>query len=201
MFPHLVTSLACRKMRGIHPICSWRSRRFFARCGRLPQGGVRAAGIEAESTKMAVPAQRICSFPYLSKRNFGPLRAVCISRRYKQRKDLQAIQIHNSMRSFGHVENRLESPGVDSKLQPLEAIQNRPDRIDNAPLPREHQYTQRAHDFEPRRFGVPAGVTVIQHKQMVRRFQPEGQNLLFTVAQARNERQQRTIPNGTHRHP
>ena len=102
---------------------------------------------------------------------------------------------------FSHVENYIESPGVDPKLYILEAIQNRSDRIDETPFLREHQDTQCARYIESRRSGVSAGVTVIQHKQMVRRFQPESQNLLFAITQAGDERQQGAIPNGAHRHP
>ena len=47
--------------------------------------GVRAAALGVESAEIAVPAQRIRSFPRPSKGNSAPLKAVGVSRRYKQR--------------------------------------------------------------------------------------------------------------------
>ena len=47
--------------------------------------GVRAAGLGAESAEIAVPAQRIRSFPRPGKGNSAPPKAADVSRRCKQR--------------------------------------------------------------------------------------------------------------------
>ena len=50
---------------------------------------VRAADLGVESAEIAVPAQRIRSFPHPSKGNSALLKAVGVSRRYKQRMRLR----------------------------------------------------------------------------------------------------------------
>ena len=60
--------------------------RFFCPSRPFAAGrGVRAAGLGVESAEIAVPAQRIRSFPHPSKGNSAPLKAVGVSRHYKQR--------------------------------------------------------------------------------------------------------------------
>ena len=64
--------------------------RFFCPARSFIAGrSVRAADLGVESTEIAVPAQRIRSFPHLSKGNSAPLKAVGVSRRYKQRMRLR----------------------------------------------------------------------------------------------------------------
>ena len=66
--------------------CPWRPRQVFCPSRPFAAGrGVRAAGLGVESAEIAVPAQRIRSFPRPSKGNSAPLKAVGVSRRYKQR--------------------------------------------------------------------------------------------------------------------
>ena len=74
----------------------WRppSVRFFCPARSFVAGrGVRAAGLGVESAEIAVPAQRIRSFPHPNrgKGNSAPLKAVGVSRRYKQRMRLKSL--------------------------------------------------------------------------------------------------------------
>ena len=64
--------------------------RFFCPSRPFAAGRtVRAAGLGVESAEIAVPAQRIRSFPHPSKGNSALLKAVGVSRRYKQRMRLR----------------------------------------------------------------------------------------------------------------
>ena len=91
---------------------------------------------------------------------------------------------------IGQIESCPVSLGAEPETQRLEAIQGGSNRIEKATLLRQHQDAQRSRDVQTRRHCMPARVSVIQNKQMVRRLQPQGEHLLLATSKARNERQQ-----------
>ena len=110
-------------------------------------------------------------------------------------------QLRLSTKFFGQVLDYPESLGIDSKLQFLKMTQNLVDVINQALRLRKNQDAERAGEIKVGGVRMPPRDKIIKHKQMVRRFQTESQYLLFSFAQACNERQQRAVLYWSHCNP
>ena len=110
-------------------------------------------------------------------------------------------QLRLSTKFFGQVLDYPESLGIDSKLQFLKMKQNLVDVINQALRLRKNQAAQRAGENKVGGVRMPPRDKIIKHKQMVRRFQTESRCLLFSFAQACNERQQRAVLYWSHCNP
>ena len=90
------------------------------------------------------------------------------------------------------------SRGPETKSQCLETFHRSADRIQQTVLLCKQQDTQRTGDLQPCRDCMPACVAIIQHEQMIGRLQPQSEDLLLSVPQACNERQQSVITHRLH---
>ena len=114
---------------------------------------------------------------------------------------LAGTQLRLSTKFFDQVLDYPECLCIDSKLQFLKMMQNLVDVINQTRHLRKNQDAERAGKIKVGGVRMPQRDKIVKYKRTVRRFQTESQYLLFSFAQACNERQQRAVLHWSHCNP